>query len=106
MQNKFVTKILKNEIFVNILLYTISYGLTLINTSAYWDGWTIYDTPLEDLHQQFVMNGNKIFGYIFQYIFSGPGIIISRTGTFICYLLSALLLRDILKDIKEIEGKK
>ncbi len=104
MKNTFLTSIFKNETLSYFIIYTLSYFLLLINTSVYWDGWTLYNTPVKDLHQQFVMNGNVFFGYIYQFIFSYSGVTISRVGTFVAYFISALLLRDVLKDIKQLNG--
>jgi hypothetical protein len=84
-------------------LYTLSFGLSLLNFGVFWDDWVYVGQPLSIL----VRNGSELaipwLGY-FQYLFTGSiyGIVMCRLLVFSCFLLSGFCLFYVIKSIRQI----
>ncbi len=103
-QMVFLRKILSNEIFLITLFYSLASGITLFNNGIYWDDWIFYQAAkplIMDVQREC---GRPWFGYYLVFIFSFKSLILPRLIVFSLFLLSALFLNSILKDIKEIDN--
>jgi hypothetical protein len=93
------------DILLLSLVYSIAYGLMLLNDGLFWDDWVSFGKSpgyLLNLSQQW---GNIYLGYYTSNIFSSPDTIyLGRMLVFLFYLLSALFLFQTLKGIKEIDA--
>lgn len=101
---------LSNEILIIVFVYTLSYGLTLLNTGLYLDDFVMtgfYQNPAD------VLGAYKELGYFlywpaFLHILAfklqpSAGVFIERLVIFLSYLFSALFLRGALKKVDEID---
>ncbi len=101
---------LSNEILIIVFVYTLSYGLTLLNTGLYFDDFVMtgfYQNPAD------VLGAYKELGYFlywpaFLHILAfklqpSAGVFIERLVIFLSYLFSALFLCGALKKVDEID---
>jgi len=87
------------------LVYTLAHGLMLLNRGIYWDDWVLYMMDRETLAQFLPQAGTPILAYYYSFLFSfNDSILIIRVIVFSSYLISALLLNEILKTVSEIDG--
>lgn len=100
---KSLVNILKSDIFIIIIIYSLAHFLILLNNGIYWDDWIYFNWNINDMIYQFSQFGNVFLGYYFYYIFSlSFGVFLFRVLIFLSFLLSAILLNETLKTIKEI----
>ena len=101
---------LSNEILIIVFVYTLSYGLTLLNSGLYLDDFVMtgfYQNPAN------VLEAYKELGYFlywpaFLHILAfklqpSAGVFIERLVIFLSYLFSALFLCGALKKVDEID---
>jgi len=96
--------VLKNEMFLIALLYSLAYGLILFNDGLFVDDWCFYHMAKSDIMAQLNEAGGPWIGYYMIFIYSFNTLIAPRLVIFFSFLLSALCLNRILKDIKEIDN--
>ncbi|MCR4287056.1 MAG: hypothetical protein NUW09_03480 [Deltaproteobacteria bacterium] len=101
---------LSNEILIIVFVYTLSYGLTLLNTGLYLDDFVMTGFYQNPAH---VLGAYKELGYFlywpaFLHILAfklqpSAGVFIERLVIFLSYLFSALFLCAALKKVDEID---
>ena len=101
---------LSNEILIIVFVYTLSYGLTLLNTGLYLDDFVMTGFYQNPAH---VLGAYKELGYFlywpaFLHILAfklqpSAGVFIERLVIFLSYLFSALFLCGALKKVDEID---
>lgn len=92
-----------NQLFLLITLYFLQNFLMLFNNGIYWDDWVLYNVDPAIIIDRFYQAGSPHIGYVHAFILSFEfGVFLYRILTFFCYLLAALFLMDILKNINEI----
>lgn len=101
--NKLKFKISDWLIFV--VIYCIANGVMLFNNGLYIDDWVFWNVPPEIVLDTIHQAGLFWFGYLHIFMFSfDNGILFYRILIFTSFLLSALLLNNILKIVKEIDS--
>ncbi|MFA5932994.1 MAG: hypothetical protein WCV81_01860 [Microgenomates group bacterium] len=90
-----------------VILYIVSFGLSLLNSGAYWDDWAV----IVNKDPELIKSTCDSFGQILApYIFNSINIFHSFTAyrivTFLVYLFSGYFFYSILSTIKEIDSKK
>jgi len=96
-----VTKKTQNKYFVTlIVLYCISYGLSLVNDGIYWDDWCIVDHDRQTLKTMFSMAGFPWIGE-YHYLLNQLAlpVLSYRLIVFFAYFISGLCLLQILRTI-------
>ncbi|RJR35579.1 MAG: hypothetical protein C4576_24670 [Desulfobacteraceae bacterium] len=92
-----------HDYLIIVLVYVVAHGLIFLNTGLFWDDWSLFDNTAHIL-DTFWQLGAPAIGYIHTSILSfTQSLLIYRSIVFISYLLSALLLNDVLKTIREID---
>ncbi len=96
--------IINNDNSLLCLLYFISYGLILFNKGIFWDGWILCNANKDIITVIFHESGAflGIRGIIHNFFLSFNNILLYRITCFLAYLISAILLNKILKNVKEI----
>ncbi len=84
-------------------LYTLSFGLSLLNVGVFWDDWMYFGQSLPILIRNGVELGIPWLGY-FQYVFTRSvyGIVACRFLVFFSFLLSGFCLFYVIKSIHQI----
>lgn len=101
---------LSNETLIIVFVYTLSYGLTLLNTGLYLDDFVMtgfYQRPA-DLLDAYKELGYFLYWPAFLHILAfklqpSAGVFIERLVIFLSYLFSALFLCTALKKVDEID---
>lgn len=96
-----MTKKTQNKYFVTlIVLYCISYGLSLVNDGIYWDDWCIVDHDRQTLKTMFSMAGFPWIGE-YHYLLNQLAlpVLSYRLIVFFAYFISGLCLLQILRTI-------
>lgn len=94
----------KSDIIIITIIYTLAHFLMLLNNGIFWDDWIYIDWAKITMLNHFSQLGNIFFGYYFNLIFSlGNSVFIFRLLVFLAFLLSALLLNETLKTVKDID---
>ena len=97
-------KICRSDIVLIFILYTLSNGLILLNNGIYWDDWVLYNVDKDLIINHFSQTGLPWVGYIHSFLLSFKNsLFLYRSIVFLLYLLSALFLNSILKNIREID---
>lgn len=96
-----MTKKTQNKYFVTlVVLYCISYGLSLVNDGIYWDDWCIVDHDRQTLKTMFSMAGFPWIGE-YHYLLNQLAlpVLSYRLIVFFAYFISGLCLLQILRTI-------
>jgi len=95
--------IISNPLVLIFIFYTLSFGLILLNSGIYWDGWVLFNAKPNIINQLFNELGSFWSHYFHNFIFSLPyPIFFYRLIIFLSYLLTSFLLFDLLKTIRTI----
>ena len=87
-----------------MILYTLAHGLIVLNSGIFWDDWTLYNVEKSLIISHFTDAGFPWTGYLHVFLLSlNNGILFYRLTVLLSFLLSALLLNSILKNISEID---
>lgn len=99
-----MTKKTQNKYFVTlVVLYCISYGLSLINDGIYWDDWCLVDHDRQTLKTMFSMAGAPWVGDYHWLLNQLPfPVVFYRLIAFLAYFVSGLCLLQILRTIPEL----
>ena len=93
------------DIFWIVTIYSLAYGVILLNDGIFWDDWVFYKAakPIETLLTIGSEVGQPWIGYILL-LSSSP--IVYRIMVFCCYLFAALFLYKTLKTVSEMGDKE
>lgn len=83
----------KDTLLITVV-YTLAFGLMLLNRGLYWDDWTIHRMSEEGLMQQFVGNGAYYSGVFHLHYFLQAlpaSVFIYKLIAFVSFLLSSLI---------------
>ena len=96
-----MTKKTQNKYFVVlVVLYCISYGLSLVNDGIYWDDWCLVDHDRQTLKTMFSIAGVPWVGDYHYFLNQLPfPVFFYRLIAFLAYFVSGLCLLQILKMI-------
>lgn len=93
------------EYYIYIILYSLAFGLILLNRGIYNDDWVYYNMKSSVVLDTYTQAGLTWFGYFQVFILSfSESILIYKIIIFQTFLGSGLLLDGILKNIREIES--
>jgi hypothetical protein len=102
--SSWLASLLKSDIIIITIVYTMAHFLMLLNNGIFWDDWIYINWDKSIMLDHFAQFGNIFLGYYFNLIFSlGNSVFIFRLLTFLAFLLSALLLNETLKTVKGID---
>lgn len=88
-----------------LLLYSISYGLALLNDGIFQDDWTLYNMRPDIIRDIYHDQGHRWLAYLHNYLLSFQySIQVYHLITFTAYLSAALFFNGALKKIKEINN--
>lgn len=98
-----ISRLNKDALWIS-LIYVLAHGLMLLNRGIFWDDWVWYMMDTESLIDVFSQWGNVYVGYYYNFVLrSDNSIFAFRAIIFLSYLISALLLNDVMKSIREID---
>lgn len=99
-----LTSILKSDISMITIIYTLAHFLMLLNNGIFLDDWLYIDLDKSIMLDHFYQFGNIFLGHYFNIIFSlSNSVFIFRLLVFLAFLLSALLLNETMKTINDID---
>lgn len=100
MKNRFS---LNQDMFIVVILYSLSNFLMLLNNGIYWDDWVLYNVDPGITIDRFIQAGGPLTGSIHVFLLSfDSGIFLYRGLTFVFFLIAALFLIGILRNITEV----
>lgn len=93
--------------FLILFLYSLSFGLLLVNHGVYWDDWATIVGRSSDFIQNAVgvQMGNPIGAYILNWVNGFHSYTLYRLITFLAYGLCGFFVYSILKRVKEIDAE-
>ena len=97
-----IKNIFKKDAFLISLFYSLAYGITLFNDGLFLDDWSSYHVAKPALIAMAKAYGKPWDGYYLISILSLNTTLASRFVVFFSFLLSALFLNRILKEISQI----
>src|SRR5665647_1320823 len=65
-----LTSLLKSDIIIITIIYTLAHFLMLLNNGIFWDDWIYIDWDKSIMLDHFSQFGNIFLGYYFNLIFS------------------------------------
>lgn len=92
----------KKDIFFIILIYSTAHIWILLNNGIFWDDWTIFNVNNQTIINTFIQAGYPLNGY-FHVFLQSHGVILYRLLTFVTFLIAALCLNSVLKNIKSLD---
>lgn len=91
----------RTPLLIITLIYTLAYGLLLLNNSIFWDDWVLFNQQPETVLEIFRMAGAPWTGYTHVFLLSvGDGVLSYRLLVFFCYLISGVCLYFVLRFLK------
>lgn len=99
-----ICKHLDKDILGILLIYTLAHGAMLLNRGILWDDWVFYVLDPQSQIPAAMQAGLPFEGVYFRLLFPLSNIILFRVIVFLSYLLSALLLMDLMKTVTEIDN--
>ena len=101
----FLRNLFRKDTFIIIAIYTAAHGLILLNKGVFADDWVLYGVDKKIIINRFIQTGNVLIGYFHSFLLSFKnGIVFYRILIFSAYLLSALSLNSVLKNVKKIDA--
>ena len=100
-----IKRILKSDLFIVTVVYSVAHGLMVLNNGVFWDDWAVFNQTPETLLGYIRQRDGLFLRYLIHFpLLSDFGVAIIRIIIFLSYLIATLLFYNILTYIKEIDG--